>query len=108
MEASAGEELEDTPEFELPDGRRLRRTNRTVENSWIEQTVKVELIYYITEEDGSLQREVEAFSLRYFFRFEMIHLLERLGFRVCELYGDFDGNPMGEGAPEMVFVAEKS
>jgi len=31
--------------------------------------------------------------MRYFFRYEMEHLLTRCGFRVLEVLGDFDGSP---------------
>jgi hypothetical protein len=50
---------------------------------------------------------VFAFTLRYFFRFEVEHLLARTGFRVAELYGDFDRSPLLDDSPEMLFVAEK-
>ena len=40
--------------------------------------------------------------MRYFFRYELEHLLVRCGFRVENVYGDFDGRPVG---PELIFVA---
>ncbi len=46
-----------------------------------------------------------AWTLRYFFRYEVEHLLERCGFRVEALYGSFDGTPLGDNSPEMIFVA---
>jgi hypothetical protein len=46
-----------------------------------------------------------AWTLRYFFRYEVEHLLVRGGFRVESLYGDFDGRPLADGSPEMIFVA---
>ena len=30
------------------------------------------------------------------------------GFEVSEVYGDFDRSPLGDGSPEMIFVARKS
>ena len=45
--------------------------------------------------------------MRYFFRYEMEHLLELCGFRVTDLFGDFDGSEFTAGSPEMIFVAEK-
>lgn len=102
------EEFEDFPETTLPDGRRLRRTVRTAGVHWAEQYNDVELIYYVTHPDGRQERVVQALPLRYFFRYEVEHLLARCGFRVAERFGDFDQSPLGDDSPEMIFVAEKS
>jgi hypothetical protein len=50
---------------------------------------------------------VYAFPYRYFFRYEVEHLLVRCGFRVVELFGNFDKSPLVDDSPEMIFVAEK-
>src|SRR5205807_7150750 len=94
------DEIEDTPEFRLPDGRTLRRTFRNVRRHVSEQYNDVELIYYL---DG--QRIVQAFPMRYFFRYEVEHLLARCGFRVAALYGDFDKSEFGDESREMIFTA---
>ena len=101
------EEVEDTPEFALSDGRKLRRTNRIVATHRAEQYNDVELIFYLTDRDGTTQRLVQGFPFRYFFRYEVEHLLARCGFRIADLYGDFDRSPLGDTSPEMIFVAEK-
>ena len=100
-------ETEDVPEFELPDGRRLRRRSRIVatHRSW--QYNDVEIIYHLTDAAGKTRRLVQAFLMRYFFRYELEHLLARAGFEVAELYGDFDRSPLTDDSPEMVFVARK-
>ena len=38
---------------------------------------------------------------------EVEHLLARCGFRVAELFGNFDKSPLTDDSPEMIFVAEK-
>jgi hypothetical protein len=43
--------------------------------------------------------------LRWFYRFEVEHLLALTGFRVEQLYGWFDGSAFGDSSPEMVWVA---
>jgi len=101
------EEVEDTPEFALPDGRRLRRTNRTIATHRTEQYNDVEIIFYLTDRDGVTHRLVQGFPMRYYFRYEMEHLLARCGFKIIDLYGDFDRSPLGDTSPEMIFVAEK-
>jgi SAM-dependent methyltransferase len=101
------EEIEDVPEYKLPDGRRLRRTGRMARFHRAEQYNEVEIIYYLTDANGTTERIVQAFPFRYFFRYEIEHLLERCGFRIVELLGDFRGSPLSHDSPEMIFVAEK-
>ena len=100
------EEAQDFPEVQLADGRRFRRTHRFAAFHKAEQYNSVELIYYVTN-GGTTERHVQAFPFRYFFRYEVEHLLERAGFRVTDLYGDYDRSPLRDDSPEMVFVAEK-
>lgn len=100
-------EMEDTPEFELKDGRRLRRTHRILAVHRSEQYSDVEMIYYLTGIDGNLTRKSQAFPFRFFFRYEMEHLLARCGFEVVNLFGKFDKSPLRDDSPEMIFVCEK-
>jgi SAM-dependent methyltransferase len=100
-------ELEDLPETELPDGRKLRRTNRTAGFHREQQYNDIEIIYYITHPDGRKERLVQSFPMRYLYRYEMEHLLALCGFRVVNLFGDFDGSEFATDSPEMIFVAEK-
>ncbi len=98
------EEVEDLAEITLPDGRKLRRCNRIAATHRAEQYNDVEIIYYLTYPDGRTERLVQAFPFRYFFRYEVEHLLARTGFAVSALYGDFDKSPLTDDAPEMIFV----
>jgi len=100
-------EIEDTPEFELGDGRRLRCASRISLVHRSEQFSDVELIYYLTGSDGHLTRAVQAFPIRYFFRYEIEHLLARCGFEVVDLFGKFDKSPLMDDSPEMIFVCKK-
>jgi SAM-dependent methyltransferase len=102
------EESEDLPEFELPDGRRMRRCNRFAATHRAEQYNDVELIYYLAHPDGRTERLVQEFPFRYFFRYEVEHLLARTGFDLEAIYGDFDKSPLADGSPEMIFVARKA
>ena len=103
----ASEELEDFPEQKLADGRSLRRASRLVALHRAEQYNEVELIYYLTDASGKTEPIVHAFPFRYFFRYEIEHLLERCGFRVVKILGDFTESPLVADSPEMIFVAEK-
>ena len=100
-------EIEDVPEMKLPGGRLFRRTNRTVGYHREQQYNDIGLIYYITHPDGRQERLVQAFPFRYFFRYEVVHLLELCGFRVVDIFGDYDHSPLSNDSAEMIFVAEK-
>ena len=100
-------EVEDVTDLKLPDGRNLRRTTRTAAFHRDEQYSDVEIIYYVTHLDGRAERLVQAFPMRYSFRYEVEHLLSICGFRVVNLFGDFDRSAFSSDSPEMIFVAEK-
>jgi SAM-dependent methyltransferase len=101
------EETEDVSGVSLPDGRILRRTFRITGFHRAEQYNDVELIYYVTHPNGRTERFVQAFPMRYFYRYEIEHLLARTGFRIVELFGDYDQSPLTNDSPEMIFVAER-
>jgi hypothetical protein len=65
----------------------------------------VEMIFQVKHANGKQERLVMAWTLRYFFRYEVEHLLARCGFRVEAEYGNFDGSALGDESPEMIFVA---
>jgi SAM-dependent methyltransferase len=101
-------ETEDLPEHSLPDGRKLRRTSRITSFHPAEQFNDVELIYYVTDTGGTSTRVVDAFPFRYFFRYEVEHLLERCGFGLIDVFGDYDKSALGDASPEMIVVARKN
>ena len=97
------------PEFTAPNGRRVVRKHRAVATDRFTQVNDFELIYNVSHPDGRQERLVQAFPLRYLFRFEAEHLLARAGFEVEHLYADFDKRPYGSDYPgELLFVARKS
>jgi len=100
------EESSPYPEIALPDGRRLRLSERIAGFHRAEQINDVEMFYNITHPDGRTERLIFAFRLRYFFRYEVEHLLARCGFVVKELFGSYDGQPLKADSPEMIFVAQ--
>jgi SAM-dependent methyltransferase len=94
--------------FTLPDGRQATYSGRIAALHRAEQYNDVELIFNITDSDGNTERMVQTFPMRYFFRYEMEHLLARSGFKVIEIYGNFDHTPLTDDSPEMIFVAGKN
>ena len=95
-------------EYEMSGGRKVRLSERIAAFHRAEQCNDVEMAFEVTGADGRTTRNVFAFTFRYFFRYEVEHLLARSGFRVMELWGDFDCSELKDDSPEMIFVAEAS
>ncbi len=75
VETDFGEEFSEEPEFSMPDGRKVIRRHKVVSRDVPNQINYVELIYYVTHPDGRQERLVQAFPMRYLFKFEAEHLL---------------------------------
>ncbi|MBN1188889.1 MAG: class I SAM-dependent methyltransferase [Dehalococcoidales bacterium] len=99
------EEQEDQRDLQLPGNKTLRCTGRIAEFHRDRQYNDTELIYYISHPDGKTERLVQAFPFRYFFRYEVEHLLELCGFQVIDLFGNFDKSAFSSRSPQMIFVA---
>jgi SAM-dependent methyltransferase len=91
----------------LPDGRTLGRSSRIAAFHRAEQYNDIELIYYVDHANGRKERLVHEFPMRYFFRYEIEHLVARCGFAVKEIFGDYDRSPFRDASPEMIVMAEK-
>jgi SAM-dependent methyltransferase len=94
-------------EYNTPDGRRVKISERVAAFHRAEQINDVEMIFSIKHKGGREERLVFAWPLRYFFRFEVEHLLARCGFKVAAEYGNFDRTTIQDDSPEMIFVAER-
>lgn len=104
-----GTEYGNEPEVTLPDGRRFYRRERVVARDYARQVLDCELIHYMTHPDGRQERLVQAFQMRWLFRFEVEHLLERCRFRVEAIYSDYDRSPFGSKYPgELILVAKRT
>jgi SAM-dependent methyltransferase len=55
-------------------------------------------------EGEKVSEDTNDIQVRWFYRYELEHLLARASYEVVERYGDFDGTPIGEGT-ELIFVA---
>lgn len=103
---TTGEEYGDEPDFTMPDGRHIHRKFRFTKRDPYHQVNDIELIYYVTHANGRTECLVDAFPMRYLFRFEAEHLLARAGFVVDARYADYDKSPYGSEYPgELIFVA---
>lgn len=100
--------MRETPvvEYKTSDGRQVRITERVAAFHRAKQINDVEMIFAIEHPGGKKERLVFAWPLRYFFRYEVEHLLARCGLRVKALYGNFDRTPLEDSSPEMIYVAQ--
>lgn len=66
-----------------------------------------ELMFFYDEQDerGFLRRSMVELKLRWFTRFELELLLETAGWRVDEVYGNYDLEPFGPGSDRLIVVA---
>lgn len=96
-------------EFRMPDGRRVQRQFRTIERNLQLQLLQLEMIHYVTQPDGRRERYADRIAMRYFFRYELEHLISRAGFYVEAIYGDYQNHLFGDDASaEIVIAARKS
>ncbi len=103
-----GKEFGEEPAFMMPDGRKVIRKHRTVARDLFNQINDEEMIYDVTHPDGSAERIVEPFRMRYLYRFEAEHLLARCGFELEQVYADYKKTHYGEKYPgELIMVARR-
>ena len=92
-------------EYDLPDGRHVKLSERVAAYHRALQCNDVEMIFDVRHADGRTERLLMAWTLRYFFRYEVEHLLARCGFKLEATFGNFDSSPLNDDSPEMIFVA---
>lgn len=72
------------------------------------QTLKEDRFYEWTDKKGKFHRHIWTFKLLYLFRFEVELLLEKCGFKVENVFGDFDKSPYNYYSGEQIFIARKA
>jgi hypothetical protein len=100
--------LEGLPELcdfdgEWAPGRRLRRYVSSAPADLARQTNHVRMRFVWDEEDGERHREWEL-DMRFFFRFEIEHLVARSRLELETIDGDFAGGALTAGSREYVVV----
>lgn len=106
LDEKSVESVFEEPEVTLPDGRTLKRIQRNQSPNPNLQTVECHHTYHITEAKRESQTFTTSYPMRYFFRYEVEHLLARSGFQIESLYCDFQQNPLHDFKPgEMVFMS---
>ena len=92
-------------EGEYEPGRKLKRTVSSMPDL-ANQVINVLFRLDWEEESGPGTEEWET-SLRYFFRYELEHLVERSKFESYYIAGDFEGNAIGTNSREFIVTCRK-
>ncbi|HLT23804.1 MAG TPA: methyltransferase domain-containing protein [Ignavibacteria bacterium] len=58
-------------------------------------------------DNGKEMSEKDAFPLRYYFKYELEHLIARSGLKLLHLYGDFKKNPLSNLSNDFIVVCTK-
>jgi len=87
-------------------GRRLRRIVSSRPADLSRQTNRVHMTFRWEEEDGEHRAEWE-FEMRFFFRFEIEHLVARSKLVLEGIHGDFAGGPLEAGSREYVVTCRR-
>jgi SAM-dependent methyltransferase len=93
-------------QFTMPDGRHVQKFVSQWSNV-MAQIIQVVFMYDVIDASRQVQRFSATFAMRYFWRFEIEHLLARCGFVVQEIYGGYDLEPFDEASTQMIVVATK-
>lgn len=91
--------------FTLPDGRSVQKFSAvTVDVS--SQLMHVTFLYDINE-NNAIRRVETSFPMRWFWRYEIEHLLARAGFEIEQIYGDYELEEFTSESEQMLIVASK-
>lgn len=93
-------------EGECITGQNLKRTV-WAQSDMVSQITQVKMRFEWEELSGQILTKDWAFPMRFFFRYELEHLLHRSDFEQFEIFGDFQETPLQAGSKEFVVTAYK-
>ena len=94
-------------EGEYETGKMLKRTTSS-HPDLINQIIRADFKLEWEGEANTNHKEEWTVPLRFFFRYELEHLIQRSRFESYEILGDFDGNPLNENSKEFIVICKKS
>ena len=71
------------------------------------QVAYSDFLYEMYDRNGNLTRKASSLKMKIIFRYEMEHLLEKSGFKIVELYGDYEEKSYSENSRQMIFICKK-
>lgn len=100
--------VKDQPYFTMEDGRKVQWGIINTSVDYNKQIIYEEMYYNVDYPDGRKEKLVYPSPVRFFYRYEIEHLLSRAGFTIRKLYSDFDRNEFGRTYPsELIIEAVK-
>ena len=86
------------------EGRPTKRYVSATRNR-VNQLIRITMRYVEETGPGPARESIVHLSMRWFWRFELEHLLHRAGFTEVTIHGDFDRSPVGRTSPAFVVLA---
>jgi len=71
----------------------------------VSQLIRITMRYVEETGAGPAQESIVHLSMRWFWRYELEHLLHRAGFTDVTIHGNFDRSPVGRTSPAFVVLA---
>lgn len=101
--------FEAAEQFQHPQTGRLVRPSRAWSYEPASQTAICQTAWEEVDENGQVIKrwQTDPVRLHCVFRFEMEHLLGRVGYAVEAVWGDFFRNPLEDSSPGMIWVARE-
>ena len=101
--------FEPAEEFTHPVSGNQVQTSRAWSFERASQTATVHTVWEEKDSDGQVIRRVDTgpIPLHCIFHHEVVHLLERTGFQVEQVFGDFFENELDDESQEMIWIARK-
>jgi SAM-dependent methyltransferase len=86
---------------------KIRRTQIRRKIDPVRQITYPELIYYVEEPNGTINKYVEKLAMKYYYEDQLRELLLSSGFFIHEEFGYYDYSPIRNG-PELIFVCSST
>ena len=90
---------------EYEPGKKLKRSVTSIPDL-LTQTLQIRF-HLEWDEAGERKQEDWNLQLRYFFRYELEHLVERSKFKEYKILGDYEGNELNENSRDLIMVCRK-
>lgn len=96
--------VKNQPYFKMPDGRKVQWGIKNKSVDYNKQLIFEEMYYNINYPNGKKEKLIYPSSIRYFYRYEIEHLLAFTGFKINKLYSDFNKCEFGKKYPSELIV----
>ncbi len=92
---------------EIDKNRYFTRRKKVNKISVINQTNEIILMYELFSDGMLIEKREFIDRIRYVYYIEMVNLLELCGFKVENVFGDYDESPLTDDSKQMIFICRK-